>query len=197
MTSPITYSYASGDLLEHPQTYQYSKYNGALFLESWLQNRNQIKKELGEPTPPTEVSIDVSIHISPPYVLDDLLEAVMAGIWNDIDLEWGDPAFVLLMLVKKFEIHKRLYNEYDKDFQPINKDNYHELKYYIRFAEIVEKQYSIRKELPYLNVLLKLIDTLIASRSRLNPSEKSRLAWLIDREYNHVLTCAQNNGVSL
>ena len=46
------YPYTQGDLLAHPQTYQYSDYLGASFLEAWKKNRNTAIAALGGPVPP-------------------------------------------------------------------------------------------------------------------------------------------------
>lgn len=46
------YPYTQGDLLAHPQTYQYSDYLGASFLEAWKKNRNTAIAALEGPVPP-------------------------------------------------------------------------------------------------------------------------------------------------
>ena len=99
--------------------------------------------------------------------------------------------------VKKFEVSKRLFAEYDENLKPVDKTKYQEMGSYIRYAEIMERAYNTTLKLPYLNVLLKVLDTLIACRDRLNQQQKSRLAWLIGQEKEHVQTLAYKRGVEI
>ena len=65
----------------------------------------------------------------------------------------------------------------------------------VRLAEVFERAYATLGGLPYLNVLLKTRDTLVALASDLSAGEGARLAWLIARERGHVGALANRRGV--
>lgn len=168
------YTYAQGDLLDKPNTYQYSKYHGNQFLTDWQQHRQEIMSELGEPQTPVWAAEAEPIPDKPPYRLDILLKHM------------PDDYKLLKTLIKKFEVTKKLYREYDQNFKPVDKSAYQDLSLYIRMAEVVEQAYSQTSDLMYLNVFLKLMDTLISRRKDLSEQEKKRLCWLIIQENKHV-----------
>ena len=195
MKPPLEYKYSYGDLLENPQTYQYSAFEGSRFLEAWLSNRNKIRKELGAPAGPPITSGKYPFQMSPFCQTDELLENLMAGVIRIDSIDHLELQQKLEILIKRFEVSKRLFDAYDEKFQPLDKKNYHELGRYLRFAELVEHAYSVNLCLPYLNVFLKILDTLIASRDKLDDMQKSRLSWLIERERIHIHRCAIRCGV--
>ena len=74
----------------------------------------------------------------------------------------------------------------ETDQRPIDPSDYRELGRYVAFAEAVEVAYAATGRLPYLNALLKCMDTLCALRHRLDPPERMRLDELIAGEAAHV-----------
>ena len=99
--------------------------------------------------------------------------------------------------VKKFEVSKRLFESYDTAFKPLDRAAYHDAALYLRFAEVVERAYDSTSELPFLNVLLKVVDTLIAMQDKLDADQRARLAGLIDREMAGVAALGRKCGVPL
>lgn len=197
MNRQTQYSYAEGDLLEKPNTYQYSQYGGREFVLAWQSHRESVQAELGEPISPVEADLTDSRLQELPCELHSLLEDIMADISNGNNMEQLVLKDVLNALVRKFEVTKRLYASYDKDLKAVNKYDYRNLELYLRFAEIVDRAYSNSNNLTFLNVMLKLTDTLIAFRNELKEGQKARLAWLINRERSHIFRCAKNCGVNL
>ena len=194
MSESADYPYAAGDLLTNRHTYQYTPYMGLPLLRGWRKNRAAAKAECGSPVqPPAAVDDGVT---GPPYrpaeILEHLLAAVSVG-----DVRVPPVRESLAMWVKKFEVSKRLYEAYDADLKPIDRETFRNLAVYLRFAETVESAYRTSGELPYLNVLLKVMDTLIACRAELDTFQKGRLARLIACEDEHVATLATRCGVRL
>jgi len=88
-------------------------------------------------------------------------------------------------LVQRFEVSKRLYEFYvfrGNLFRADSHTPFRRLSLYLEFAEVAVRAYQLSGELPYLNVLLKALDTPSGVSVQLADSEQSRLAWLIVQE---------------
>lgn len=186
------YIYATGNLLEKPNTYFYTEYYGRDFLETWKRDRERIYAVLGSELPPEQ---------GKPNLLKNLRDKVEAGESLDIyfifDAVQGaltehgktDRAVLkqfLNQLVQRFEVAKRWYPKYDASFRTEDKTKYGVLELYVRGAEIFCEAFLLFKDLPYLNVLLKSIDTLCSVYEKLNINQKGRLARLICQEAKYI-----------
>lgn len=175
------YPYARGPLLETPHTYFYSRFGGADFLQAWRDDRLAAGADARAPAPapaPTNESLP-----APGSRVDtaSLLEALMAALQND-ETPGATARAWLAALVRKFEVTKRIHGGYDEKFRAIDKADHKDLGRYLRLAELFERAYAVTGALPYLNVLLKVMDTLSALRDGLSAEERARLTTLIDRE---------------
>ena len=165
-----SYPYATGDLIERPNTYFYTPFEGKLFVEEWRRTRQEILEQLPPPTdPPPAFEADGRSRKSV-----ELLERAFAG---DNALR---EAFR-----RKFEITKRVHGGYDREFRALDREDRHSLERYIRAADVFERTYSEQGSLRYLNVLHKSLDTLCAFSDQLDPPLGSRLAWHLNRERLH------------
>lgn len=192
----MSYNYAQGNLLDKPNTYFYSQFFGADFLLAWRKQRDEIKIKLENfsmlsvdalPTP-IESSLLLS-EINNKDLVDinrilkiTYLNLINTGLNNDPNIK-----IIVNKLVKKFEVSKRWYINYGTALRtlPEYKDDqsaYSNLDLYIQGAELFEEAYVQSGNLPYLNVLLKSMDTLCASVDDLTTDSKSRLFKLIDKE---------------
>lgn len=189
----VEYNYAHGNLLEDRHSYQYSKFLGLDFLRAWRKIRDAACNELGLPIPPP-CPTEVYKPLAKPLKTAQRLEEVMAGL---IQGKLDELKPELAIWVKKFEVSKRLFDEYDNNFKPLTKNDYHGLDAYLRYAEIMELVYTKNSDLPCLNVLLKVLDTLIAYKNELSLDNQARLAWLIARESGHIESLAGINGLKI
>lgn len=182
------YEYAQGDLLEKPHNYQYSAYKGMAFIHAWQESRDQVLPSLGSPAPPPEPFLEQENRFSVHYFLENLMDEMLQGqsVKSNLDI-W----------TKKFEVSKRLFAEYNEQYKPVDKSKFHDMAAYVRYAEVMEKAYRGTAKLPYLNVFLKAMDTLIACKDRLDAQQKARLAWLVERERNYVLALTQKRRVEI
>lgn len=198
------YPYAEGDLLTERNTYFYTPYEGRKFIEAWKKSRGSIAETIDKKVcPPLGEELISLEDISKKTTDGDLIEA---SVWLDslyVPLAnkgaeiWQDIAVYVDILVKRFEITKRIHRAYVKDFRAYDKDAYRDLSLYVRAAEIFEAAYELSKGLPYLNVLLKCLDTLCAFSNDLNEPERGRLARLIDLEKKHITELAESRGISI
>ncbi|MBW8039151.1 MAG: hypothetical protein FVQ85_04035 [Planctomycetes bacterium] len=198
------YPYAEGDLLTERNTYFYTPYEGRKFIEAWKESRDSIVETIGEEVCPPLAEELISLEDMSKKAADgDLIEA---SVWLDslyvpmatkgVEI-WKDIAVYVDVLVKRFEITKRIHKAYVKGFRAHDKDACRDLSLYIRAAEVFEVAYDLSKALPYLNVLLKCLDTLCAYSSNLNESESGRLGRLIGLERKHITELAESRGVSI
>ena len=190
--SNTNYPFAEGDRLLKRNTYFYTPYGGREFLAAWMDDRSGLTADPVESSPPGPLS-DLNEKV---FKTALLLEHLMAGVLVGIELS-GKEAGWLLSLVKRFEITKRIHDSYNERFRPEDPKSYHSLSLYVRFAEIVAVAYGKTQNLTYLNALLKVIDTLMALRGDLEPSNLSRLAWLVGQERKYIAELAENIGVEV
>ncbi len=164
------YPYATGDLIEAPNTYFYSQYGGRAFVAAWRNDRMKIRAALPEPLapqpaqplPPAKAASRNSV---------DLLELALSG---DTTLA---EAFA-----KKFEIHKRVHDGYDEKFRALDKTARRSLPLYLRAADLFAALYEDSGTLRHLNVYLKCLDTLCSLSNDLDANLAARLAWHLEQE---------------
>lgn len=189
----VPYPYATGDLLAERNEYNYTAYQGAPFLQAWQDSRDKARSSLPPPAapPPGDASAPIEWAGSTPSgpILEALLGRLEAG-----GLATGEAA-ALDGLVKKFEVTKRVHDAYGADMRAVDPGAHRTLSLSVRLAEVFERAYATLGGLPYLNVLLKTMDTLVALASDLSAGEGARLAWLIARERGHVGALANRRGV--
>lgn len=201
------YPYAHGALLDNPQTYFYTPYQGAEFLRAWRNARSAVQSSAGAPGVPPAGTIHAlpaqwlqRIAVEAEIETQLLLESTYGALRSSRRDEYDQLDILLARLVKKFEVSKRWYDYYGPQFRPLYKDGpraYRNLGLYVRAAEVFEVAYTHRIILSFLNVFIKSLDTLCALVDQLNQDQRARLSWLIDREKFHVSVLAQAVNVSL
>lgn len=176
MGTGVSYGYAFGDLLEDRNTYFYARFEGREFLSAWRRQRDAMLAERSDFS-----GEDRQAAIAP---TDQLLETILREL--SARGPSADTLRVLGRLLQRFEVTKRLHGEYGKNWRPTDPKDYRVMERYVRFAEVLELAYSLSAALPYLNALLKCVDTLTALYDRLDAGQEKRLRELIAREKNHV-----------
>jgi hypothetical protein len=127
---------------------------------------------------------------------DVLLDHLFAAAGNG-GAEEGSCRDWLAQLVKKFEVTKRIHRAYGPSFRAIDPADHKDLNRYLRLAEVFETAYAADKGLPYLNLLLKCMDTLSSLADQLTEDGRARLAGLIQRERRHIDAQEKSLGLSL
>jgi len=180
MTSPnaLHYEYATGALLDARNTYSYTAYRGAGFLEAWRRHRDtSLQSSLEAAAPKSEPRLHSATAL--------LLRNVQSGLSGDA----RDQALVTLNhVLQRFEVTKRIHSEYNANWRPVNPQDYYELDLYLLFAQALDQAYSQTHGLQYLNGLLKCLDTLTAYLPALNSEQAEHLRALVRAEREHVET---------
>jgi hypothetical protein len=184
------YKYAEGDLMGHPQTYFYTRFEGEGFLQGWRRSRQTALDAL--PTP---------AHKAPPFNSRTsgtarLLELAFKEA-NSATTAKGSLPFHAEAILRKYEVGKRIYDQYDEDLKPVDKDRFRTHIYYVRAAESFETAYARTRDLRALNALLKSLDTLTAHAAELEPALGARVARLILEEWRHVARIASDRRVEI
>lgn len=146
------YPYILKDNLEDPQHYHYSKFSGEDFIKAYFKTRkrNYCGRE----------------------IKNDKITKKAGLIYQKIH---DDSIFELI--IKTFEVNKRLYDDYSFATSKIssrvilspNKSSSYRNPYnYIAFVQAIMNKFRKTKEIYYLNVLFKINDILISSRSYFN-----------------------------
>jgi len=174
-----SYLYSQGNLLDERNTYFYTRFVGAEFLEAFRRDRQQALADLPAPAQPPAASPQnpAATH----GLTAELLEVALAAS-QQATLTSELPECFL----KRFEVTKRVHSAYDEQFRPVDKQAFRDLTLYIRLGEVFESCCSQTGDLRFLNVLLKVIDVLVAHRHTFPNAIGARLAWLLEREAKHL-----------
>jgi hypothetical protein len=188
--SDIDYPYSQGDRLEERNTYFYSQYHGAAFVPAWRASRQMALTHLpAARAVPLPAAAERSEHpAATAALLADLLHAAADA---------PDKRRLAERLLQRFEVSKRLHRRYDADFKAIADSGYDDLDLYLQFAALCLHQAEQPGALPFLNGLLKVVDSLVSIHPRLSPAQGAQLAWLIAAEQNWVVRLAAQANVEL
>ena len=175
-----SYPYATGDLIETPNTYFYSEYGGHAFVTAWRDSRGKVLSNLPEavaPLPPRAADPGSRLSV-------DLLERALAG---DEEIR---EAFV-----KRFEIHKRIHDGYNDAYRALDRSARWSVPLYFRAADLFAAAYRDSATLRHLNVYLKCLDTLCSLSDSLDSGLSARLAWHLEQEQDYIEALMKKRGI--
>jgi len=179
----IDYKYSDEGILENRNNYFYSKYEGRSFIKGWSRSRltNQYSK-----------TAYVKSEYNLPYFEGNSL---LDRLYNEVNSKkYSDE---LKLLLKRFEVGKRIYAEYHDDLRPVNSNNYKDIFLYLKFAEILNIAYEESSELYYLNALLKVMDIVVSEKNNLSKEESKWLSILAVEENKHISNLGQSLGIKI
>jgi hypothetical protein len=127
----ITYDYCKGDLFENPQRYQHSQYFGKKFLKAYEISRRKMLDSLKTNKKEIKMIFSDDTQIVDLNTLKQFnSEKLFIFMLNNIDDNWSIELTKLLNnYIKKFEVKKRIYESYDKNFIA-NSTHYKNLRNY-------------------------------------------------------------------
>ncbi|MGE7958086.1 hypothetical protein ACQKQA_16145 [Pseudomonas sp. NPDC089530] len=189
----LNYAYSDGDLLENPQTYRYSSFQGAAFVDAWRASRLATIARLPAPALPALPPQGPAQAEDSTALLSQLCLEMRAGAGVSGPL----ASYWLPRLLKKFEVSKRLYAGYEAGapHRPLPHSDYGSLQPYLLLAECMLQGWQASGAAYYLSGLLKLTDTLVSQHGRLEPDQGAYLAWLLTQEQQVLATVAQEAGL--
>lgn len=193
----MIYPYTQKNLLEKPEKYQMTPYFGFEFLSSYLDSRKSFLENDANEFQTSELldllSNDSSINYSKEnFVTFNLFSEILKSLLNNnFDL---NIISLVNIFVKKFEISKKFFTEYNSDIKEISSD-YSELKNYILFSIICEILFLHTHNLKYLNASLKLNDLVCSQNKILNTIEQSLLKFSISQELESLKFVSKKTGI--
>lgn len=191
----MEYKYITENNLEHIQDYMYAQYGGNEFLRAYVQTRKTafLGGEGGDILSLIQKAFPDGA--SKPSSTTAQLQALLESLYTEgrsVDRTKLDQ------FIKRFEVRKRLFAEYDPASQrPVFESGYAGVQNYILLAAAVEKAYCQFHSLKYLNCLLKLNDTLLSLLSSMEERVYPAVRFLVTREAGHVRELAHRKGIVL
>ena len=170
------YPYTSGNKIQKINIYNYSPYFGEDFLNAWHNNREEV--------------LNNNESIACKYFNTDTelkLKKLTHSLQKCKTVTDASPYLEKLDLyVKKFEVSKRLFDEYDKNLKPLNRFKHNNPGNYISLAEALVSGFEITQSLVYLNALIKLNDTISSISTDLYFSMKNEHKKILLKERSFV-----------
>lgn len=193
----MLYPYIQKNLLEKPEKYQMTPYYGFTFLSSYLDSRKLFLENDVTEFQTTELLDFLSNYSSKNdfkenFITLNLFTEILKSFLNEnFDL---NTISLVNIFVKKFEIRKKFFTEYNSEIKEIS-SNYSEIKNYILFSIICEILFLHTHNLKYLNVSLKLNDLVCSQDEILDETEKSLLKFSINKELESVKFVSKKTGI--
>lgn len=185
----INYTYFNKDVFNNKINYSYSKFGGLEFLNSWKEKRQAC------------IAILLANDSLCYEITDNSTTNLEFKKWLATDSVFSEVDKVHL-LIKRFEVTKRIYEVYDKDYRRVNRDIKRDnLNLYINFGFVLVKLYNKYKHLQYLNSLLKVVD-IVCSRIFELKDEKELFPYgaainLIKEENRIITELCENKNIDL
>ena len=193
----MEYSYTNTDLLEFPQKYQMTPFEGREFLSSYEKTRQKILDKIKNNQTVNSLShtlkllqkqflIDIKSD-QKIFVTSNQLSSILLKLQHQKETQ-QETKFIMALL-KKFEIKKRIFSEYDHELKE-NSTDFKILTNYILLAAICAKKFQDNSNPKFLNTLLKLNDTICSQIDSINDVNNLSLIYYIinlELEYIHDL----------
>jgi hypothetical protein len=170
------YEYASGDLLNSPNTYFYSSTAGADFLDAYLLSRRAVIEELD--LIPRASRLLTQFH-------NRFLQECRVSKNSD-EYEVRNDKFETLL--KRFAVTKKIWSEYGQQVRPTQTASFDILKNYVEFGFVVLEWFEATKDLRYVNALLQVNDILQAHRQDLTQEEFAWTVFLLKAEVSEIVS---------
>ena len=190
----MEYSYTNADLLEFPQKYQMTPFEGREFLSSYEKNRQKILDKIKNNQTVNSLShtlellqkqflIDIKSD-QKIFVTSNQLSSILLRLQHQKETQ-QETKFIMALL-KKFEIKKRIFSEYDHELNE-NSTDFKILTNYILLAAICAKKFQDNSNPKFLNTLLKLNDTICSQIDSINDvNNLSLIYYIINLELEYI-----------
>ena len=190
-----SYTFATGDLLDQPNTYFYSAFVGVDFITAWIDSRNACLKYCKQSSK-NYFNINLDTCSS-----EEGLDAkqLLTSIYTRIDnlSESPDDKMYLNSIVRNFEAKKRIYKKYNKGWTSKGRTDFKDIRMYLLFSEVLLKAWIKWGEFPYLNALIKCLDILCAYVRTIEPTCIGNLSVVILGERKAIMQVAKNLNLDL
>lgn len=190
----MEYVYSKTNLLENPQKYQKTSFLGSSFLNEYKISR----------------SITISSLKTNKFLLKDFLDSLTTNFKKEKDFFLTDFLHSILMMIrdksdydeikrnldlviKKFELRKKLFVKYNADFKEID-SNFNYLRNYLLLSLLCVIHYEKSSSLKYLNSCLKINDTLSSQKIE-SIDDRILFKYVLEKELEFINQLSQKKRV--
>jgi len=174
-----SYIYTEKNLLNFPNTYQYSKYQGKDFFELFKKNRKKnldfLKIRLEKLNSKRNDNFELNNINNYKNDKELNLKEYLIYLYNLNNNELKNQKKTIEVLIKRFEVSKKLFTKYDlKNIKKLS-SKFNELLIYPLFSLVLQKYYNNannQQKLVFLNTILKVNDIISSMVSDLIFSEE-------------------------
>jgi len=186
----MAYKYITENNLYEKQNYMYSEYRGTVFLREYFESR---KNALNDKETGKAESLDQK------YTGDNPTKVNLGQLFGKLeDGEYsGEILAEINRYVKSFEVRKRIYTEYDDSWKPVAGAGFEDYDNYLLLAECLIRVYGQEACLKHFSCLLKVDDTLVSVRDKMDASQRERLKEIIRQELYYFDRLADKAGIDL
>lgn len=166
------YTYVSSDPFTEKINYSYSKDYGIQFIEIWKNHRKIFMQQSTDSfSIHSFITKENGMH-STHNLLDGWIQSP-----QEINIEQ------FLLLLKRFEVTKKIFKSYDENFRPTKKKECNDLSLHLKFSYVLVYLYKKTQKFYYLNSLLKVND-IICSQMSLSESISLNgfVNWILQEE---------------
>ncbi len=196
----MTYPYSNGDLLKNPERYQFTKFKGKNFLESYFYSRKialkNISSRIDKKMDFNEIIDSITNIKNLENSESNLEKLLLTNLKNhkNRDIKFNK---IIDIFLKKYEIKKRLVMQYDDDFH--EKDsNYKNLRNYILLDLLCIIRFNETQNLKFLNTILKINDMLETQISFISDKiDLNIFKWILENEIKFVMELCKSKGVRI
>ena len=209
----VKYGYLSN--LDKPLTYQYSKFLGYGFIKEYIEIRSEVIGWLnsGYKYNPMRQKYDVSFYLKnfnfEKYGIKYLMKKIY--IENSTKEKFTLILFILnrygkskvvykeidnwlSLFIKKYEVSKKIYAEYNSRWEKISAD-YKIIENYVLLALNIAIFYKNSKNLKFLNTLLKLNDILCGMKEDVPENHRHLFCLALYLELDAIKNLASKKGL--
>jgi hypothetical protein len=189
------YPYSNGNLLDTPQKYEKTKFYGLDFLNAYkisrLEKISSLDSTYFSLSNFTD-SITINFKEDVDFLLSDFLNHTLILSNNSLNANLVKKNIDLIL--KKFEVKKKLFIKYNSNFKEITSD-YGFLKNYLLLSLLCSIQYEYSLSLKYLNSYLKINDT-ISSQKINSKDDEILFKYVLEKEVDFITKLCNKKEVS-
>lgn len=179
----MEYSYTEQNGWDTPQHYQFSKYNGPGFIRRYRLSRTEIMEKILNEVKIRDTNrpiISFFYNNKNASKTSKAIQIILVKIKNKENI--AKNYSILSRYVKKYEITKRVYSEYDEKLKPIGTACRNPLDY-LALSMACLTFFEITKNLKFMNTALKLNDLLCSVLNELTENtERLMLHACLEKE---------------
>ena len=190
----LQYKYIDDEAPAIKINYSYSKYWGKDFIESWRNTRATVLSDCDDTELFTLITQKQSNLWENEYVLSEKLLMHWLAAYENQVTKIDDAIF---LLIKRFEVTRKIYFDYNIEMRPSNRNIYEDFKTYGLFGVLLGKLFLQTRKYPFLNALIKTNDIIVGRFSQMDKEIKPLMVLSIQQEVTIIEELLEKKMVKL